>query len=59
MDCYADQFAMRLIPIAFGKFIGIALVDHRNLARAFFYLFRRRRAQAITVHRIFPALGCE
>ena len=44
---------MCLLPVAFGEFVGIAFVDHRNLTRALFYLVGRRRAEAITMHRDF------
>ena len=59
VDRCADQFAPRLLPIGFGKFLGIALVDHRNLARAFLYLVGRRCAEAIAVDRNFSGPGCE
>ena len=44
-----EQFLACLRPIAVGKFIRVALVDGRDLARPPLDVFRRRHAHAVPV----------
>src|SRR4029077_9569990 len=53
----SHQFVASLSPVSFGKFVRVALINHRNFPGASFHLLRRRCAQPVAVHRDFSRGG--
>jgi len=51
----AQQLPARLVPIGVGKFVWIALVDHRNLARTSFDVLGGRNSHSVPMKLNFAA----
>ena len=51
----AHQFLARLAPIGIGKFVSVALVDHRNLAGASLDVFGGRDSHSVAMKLDFSA----
>src|SRR5205807_6765250 len=49
------QFLTRLTPVCVGKFVGVALVNQRNLAGAPFDVFGGRNSHSVAMERNFAA----